>query len=76
MPPATTPPPPPSRLSSTECSVCLDSRVTHVFVPCGHACVCAACAASVMRSERPECPICRADSLMTMEVFVSGSLGV
>ena len=33
----------------SSCVVCMDDECTHVFVPCGHVCVCATCAEAVMR---------------------------
>ena len=54
------------------CVVCLDSAKTHLFVPCGHQCVCAGCAASIMalrpRSSR-QCPICRAQAKSMLRVY-------
>ena len=32
-----------------ECAICYDAPRTHVFVPCGHACVCKSCGSEVMR---------------------------
>ena len=37
-----------------ECVICRDAQKTHVLVPCGHMCVCGACASVV-----DSCPICR-----------------
>mgnify|MGYP005669318201 CR=1 FL=1 len=36
------------------CSVCLVSRKTHAFIPCGHMCVCLSCGAKLDR-----CPLCK-----------------
>ena len=44
-----------------ECVVCFDRDVSHIFVPCGHQCVCERCAATVMATSC-ECPICRGAS--------------
>ena len=38
-----------------ECIVCMDAENTHSFVPCGHKCVCEACADNVMATSG-ECP--------------------
>jgi len=35
------------------CVVCMDRNKTHVFISCGHACVCEAC------SNIDTCPLCR-----------------
>ena len=40
----------------TLCVVCLDAPRTHCATPCGHRCVCAACAQQVSA----QCPVCRA----------------
>ena len=37
-----------------ECAICMDTRRSHCFVPCGHRCACEECAAKVS-----VCPICR-----------------
>jgi Zinc finger, C3HC4 type (RING finger) len=42
--------------ASAACVVCLDGRPEAVAVPCGHACMCRACATRVGR----KCPVCRA----------------
>ena len=40
------------------CNVCLDKEKTHLFLPCGHLCVCETCMTRIMKSSTP-CPICR-----------------
>lgn len=37
-----------------ECKVCLEEQIGMVFIPCGHACTCIGCAATVTH-----CPMCR-----------------
>ena len=49
------------------CVICIDTAKTHVLVPCGHACVCAAC--SEMLGDPGLCPVCRSDVAMAMRVF-------
>jgi hypothetical protein len=49
----------------SKCVVCLARERTHVFVPCGHRCVCPSCAHLVMQrgaddGRGPQCPACRA----------------
>lgn len=51
------------------CVVCLDSRCTHVFVPCGHLCVCSTCADMVIQTDLQECPMCRVPSQCVMRVY-------
>ncbi len=41
---------------STECSICMDSLKTHVFVPCGHYCTCLPCSLNIRNKH---CPLCR-----------------
>ena len=48
-----------------ECVVCMDAEATHAFTPCGHACVCSACANSTIT----HCPICRAEATGTLQVY-------
>ena len=40
---------------STLCVVCIDAPRTHLVFPCGHRCLCKACADTV-----DSCPMCRA----------------
>ena len=48
------------------CCVCLDARRTHCFVPCGHLCVCLACATSLFGGP---CPVCRVPCQQAVKVF-------
>ena len=43
-----------------DCVVCLDAKKDHVCMPCGHVCMCAECAASVVKSRGKDgnCPMC------------------
>ena len=49
-----------------ECLICLDAKVTHITVRCGHMCLCGACAQRVT-----ECPVCRKQLEGTIKVFFS-----
>lgn len=51
------------------CAVCMDSRIQTVFLPCHHSATCASCAKRLFESDRPECPICRAQ-LTTAPIVV------
>ena len=46
--------------ATTECVVCLDAATAAVLWPCGHPCMCAACAAT-LSTQKPafKCPLCR-----------------
>ena len=48
------------------CVVCIDSPRSHILVPCGHVCLCAACAE---REVWDECPVCRASTSMVLRAF-------
>ncbi|XP_021422559.2 baculoviral IAP repeat-containing protein 7 isoform X3 [Oncorhynchus mykiss] len=48
------------------CKVCMDKRVSIVFIPCGHLVVCSDCAASLRH-----CPICRATIRGSVRAFMS-----
>ena len=37
-----------------ECCICMDSRRSIVFLPCGHVCVCNTCSKDLI-----QCPLCR-----------------
>ena len=58
-----------AKTSTGECIVCLAAPRTHVFVPCGHACVCKSCSSRVME-RRKVCPTCNQPSTMAIEVFL------
>jgi hypothetical protein len=40
-------------------------------VPCGHQCVCEACAEQLTNTRTPMCPVCREPIIQTMKVFCS-----
>lgn len=48
------------------CRICLDGEKNHAFVPCGHLCVCATCAAQCQT-----CPICRVHVKSILQIFDS-----
>ena len=48
------------------CVVCIDSPRSHILVPCGHVCLCAACAE---REVWDECPVCRTSTSMVLRAF-------
>ena len=53
---------------SEECVICMDQRKSHIIVPCGHMCVCQACAERVTE-EGEICPICRTAVTMILPVY-------
>jgi hypothetical protein len=65
----------PSAASQDEealCVLCLDAPKDHIIIPCGHQCVCGACAEKLKRVKRnPACPICREPINATFKVFVA-----
>jgi hypothetical protein len=53
-----------------DCVVCMDALRTHLFVPCGHMCVCGDCAMIVSgEGGTNECPLCRVAVSGTVKVF-------
>jgi cysteine-rich repeat protein len=56
-------------MAQSECCVCLDEVKSHAFVPCGHLCVCAGCAESIMSSLKKECPSCRCPAAHVIKIF-------
>jgi hypothetical protein len=57
----TTRPTPPASTEEEDnklCVICMDAHKTQFIVPCGHRCLCAACAET---NKPSKCPICRAD---------------
>jgi hypothetical protein len=55
----------------TMCVVCFDAPKDHIMVPCGHQCVCGACAELMTKARTPTCPVCREPIRETMKVFCS-----
>ena len=55
----------------TMCVVCFDAPKDHIIVPCGHQCVCEACAEQLTNTRTPMCPVCREPIIQTMKVFCS-----
>ena len=55
--------------SRLECVVCLEQEKTHIFIPCGHKCVCKACADVVMKNVGAKCPLCRKKASQVCRVF-------
>lgn len=53
-----------AKVPPDECVVCLDEPSTHLFVPCGHQCVCFSCG-SLMDA----CPKCRATVTLLLRVY-------
>ena len=51
-----------------ECCVCMATQKCSIFVPCGHLCVCVACAKCIMAGNK-ECPVCRAVSSLCIKVY-------
>lgn len=51
------------------CTICGDGANSHAFNPCGHLCACQECASKVMR-RGGRCPVCRCQSLGTLQIFV------
>lgn len=57
-----------------ECVICMEGKKTHVLVPCGHRCVCQACADKLMMSSttraEAKCPTCRVRLTQAIKVFL------
>jgi hypothetical protein len=58
-------------VEETQCVVCFDAPKDHIIVPCGHQCVCEACAQQLTKTRTPMCPVCRGPIIQTMKVFCS-----
>jgi hypothetical protein len=63
-------PPVASHPEETQCVVCMDAPKDHILVPCGHQCVCEACAEKLMKARSALCPFCRTPISTTVKVFV------
>jgi hypothetical protein len=53
----------------TECKVCMHAPKSHLFVPCGHMCVCSSCATIVMANTKM-CPICCTPASHVVRLFL------
>jgi hypothetical protein len=53
-----------AKVPPDECVVCLDEPSTHLFVPCGHQCVCFSCGSLL-----DACPKCRASVTLLLRVY-------
>jgi hypothetical protein len=67
VPPAAPAPHPDAE--ETMCVVCFDAPKDHIIVPCGHQCVCEACAEQLIKTRTPTCPVCREPIIQTMKLF-------
>ena len=50
-----------------ECCVCLNDRVSHVLIPCGHACTCGNC----YQKMNNKCPICKGRFEKAVKFYIS-----
>lgn len=62
--------PPPKQANLGKCEVCCARPKTHVFIPCGHLCACAACSHQTME-DAGQCPICRTTAQHSFRVFLT-----
>lgn len=58
-----------SQFDSIPCVICLDARAEMAFIPCGHQCVCRACAESHATAPLDRCPQCRQVSTNLVRIF-------
>jgi hypothetical protein len=52
---------------STICVICMDNEREIALTPCGHRCLCPGCAE---RLEKPRCPICQAEVVSKIKIFL------
>ena len=62
-------PPAAPQLEEELCVVCMDAPKQHIILPCGHQCVCEACAQQLTQTTSPSCPVCRAPIRETTRVY-------
>ena len=46
-------------VGNSECTVCMQSPINAIFLPCAHACACCACVDTMIRKGSTRCPMCR-----------------
>ncbi|KAG5190383.1 hypothetical protein JKP88DRAFT_243076 [Tribonema minus] len=53
------------------CVVCIDAEPSTAYIPCGHLCACAACAAATMDAWRGSrrCPVCNTRAAGVQQIF-------
>jgi hypothetical protein len=56
--------------AETLCVLCMDAPKDHMIAPCGHQCVCEACAEKLKNARSALCPFCRTPISATFKVFV------
>lgn len=54
--------------NAAECIVCLENAADHAFIPCGHVCICGACADV---TSLDACPLCRSIATGKLRVYLS-----
>jgi len=50
------------------CCTCLNTIASHIFVPCGHLCICSDC---VQQLEDRKCPLCRNEYIHCIRVIMT-----
>jgi hypothetical protein len=65
------PPAAPAPDEEDQCVMCFDAPKDHIIIPCGHVCVCEACANQLTQMRKPTCPICRTAIQLNTKVFHS-----
>jgi len=51
------------------CVVCLEAEKNHLFIPCGHMCVCEKCSCEVIKT-KANCPVCREKIQSKIRVYL------
>ena len=52
------------------CVVCFEAARSHACVPCGHWCMCEGCSDALFSRPEPSCPLCRADVVAKVRIYV------
>jgi len=52
-----------------DCVVCQEETAEQAIVPCGHQCLCVACATKIMNSDSKRCPFCRTDIERILKIY-------
>lgn len=58
-----------SLLGSAKCLVCVDAKVTHALVPCGHNFFCMDCANRVCEGSDAQCPVCNLPAIQAIRIY-------
>jgi hypothetical protein len=58
-----------SKKNVYECVICMSSEMFFAVTPCFHMCLCKECSQTLMKTQLPECPLCRTHATGIVKIF-------